>query len=119
MALDFSNISRDSLATLEQNQLIRMILSLYESNENFKKSSDEMISRKYDAKLEKLEMEINKMKQYTRLDTIEITRIEMGVEDEDIEGKTLEILKAADVKAGREYLTSMDLQAFHRKWEKK
>ena len=90
MALDFSNISRDSLATLEQNQLITMVMSLYEANENFKKSSDEIIAMKYDVKLEKLEREINQTKQYIRHDTIEITGIDMAVKDEEIGRKTLE-----------------------------
>ena len=97
MALDFSNISRDSLATLEQNQLITMVMSLYEANENFKKSSDAIIARKYDAKSEKLEREINKTKQYVRRDTIEITGIDMAVKDEEIEKETLEMLKVANV----------------------
>ena len=54
MALDFSNMPRDSLATLQRDQLIAMVLALHESNEKFKKSSDEMTSRKYNLKLEQL-----------------------------------------------------------------
>ena len=77
-----------------------------------------MTSRKYDLKLEKLEREMNKTKQYIRRDTIEIMGIGQDVQDDDIENKTLEILKVAKVKVGKKYPTAMDIQASHRKGRK-
>ena len=69
-----------------------------------------MTSRKYDLKLEQLEREMNKTKQYIRCGTIEITGIGQDVQDDDIENKTLEILKAAKVKVRKKYPTAMDIQ---------
>ena len=60
-----------------------------------------MTSRKYDLKLEQLEREMNKTEQYIRRDAIEITGIGQDVQDDEIENKTLETLKAASVKLGK------------------
>ena len=95
-----------------------MILALPESNEKLKKIFDEMTSRKYDLKLEQLEREMNKTKQYIRRETIEIIGIGQDVQDDDKENKTFEILKAANVKVGKKYPTAMDIQASHRKGRK-
>ena len=118
MALDFSNLSRDHLATIQHDQLVGMVLALHEANEKLKNSADEVVSRKYDRKLEQLEREINKTKQDIRRDTIEISGINNEVVDDDIENKTLEILKAANVKVGNKYPTAKDIQAAHRKGRK-
>ena len=98
MALDFSNMSRDSLATLQHDQLIAMVLALHESNEKLKKSSDKMTSRKYDLKLEQLQREMNKTKQHIMRDTITITGISQDVQCDDIEN---------NVKVGKKYATNI------------
>ena len=53
--LDINNMNQETLSTLETDQLVRMVLFLKEENEVLKKSTEEVISNKYDERLEKLE----------------------------------------------------------------
>ena len=113
--LDINNMNQETLSTLETDQLVRMVLFLKEENEVLKKSTEEVISKKYDERLEKLEREINRDRQYARQDTIEISGINPNVSDDDIEDECLKILKTAKVKIGTKFPTSQDIHAAHRK----
>ena len=118
MSLDLNNLSQESLVALESPQLIQMVLVLHEENLKLKKSSEENASKNYDLRLETLERELNMFKQYNRRDNIEIVGIDPVVRDEDIEEECIKILKAAKVKVGNKFPTTLDIQAAHRKGKK-
>ena len=71
-----------------------MILALKEENEILKKTTEETIAKKYDDRLERIEREINKDRQYWRRDTIEIAGIDPEIHDDDVEDECLKFLKA-------------------------
>ena len=112
---DISNISRESLASLETEQLIHLTLTLNEENEKLKKSTDESTLKKYDERLERLERELNLNKQYQRRDTIEISGVPQNIPDDCVEDEVIKILKAAKAKIGNRYPGSLDIHAAHRK----
>lgn len=118
MDLNIHNMNKESLAQMESDQLITIVLNLFEANEKLKQSSDDTISKAYDLRLEQLEREVNKFKQHSRRDTIEIAGIKQEVADEQIEEECLKILKAAKVKVANKFPASLDIQAAHRKGRK-
>ena len=118
MSLDLNNLSREQLVSLDSERLITMVLALYDANKTLKDSADDLTSRKYDLRLERLEREMNKTKQYIRRDSIEIMGMDVAIDDEDVEKKTWIILKAAQVKLEKKFATGYDIQASHRKGKK-
>ena len=78
----------------------------------------ELIANNYEKRLEQLEREVNKDKQYSRRDTCEIVGISNDVKDDDIEEECIKILKAAKAKVGNRYATTFDIHAAHRRGKK-
>ena len=70
---DIFNMNKESLAVLQPDQMITLVLALKEENEKFRRSSQEEMSKAYDERLEKVERELNLQKQYERRPSIEIT----------------------------------------------
>ena len=118
MSIDINNLTQSSLAGLNNEQLIGMVLVLHEENQKLQKIADEISSKNYDVRLEQLEREVNKDKQYSRRDTVEIVGINPEVKDEDIEDECIKILKAAKAKVGSKYPTTYEIHAAHRKNKK-
>ena len=118
MSLDLNNLSREQLVSLDSERLITMVLTLYDANKTLEDSADDLTSRKYDLRLERLEREMNKTKQYIRRDSIEIMGMDVAIDDEDVEKETLKILKAAQVKLEKKFATGYDIQTSHRKGKK-
>ena len=118
MSLDLNNLSREQLVSLDSERLITMALTLYDANKTLKDSADDLTSRKYDLRLERLEREMNKTKQYIRRDSIEIMGMDVAIDDEDVEKETLKILKAAQVKLEKKFAMGYDIQASHIKGKK-
>ena len=89
MSLDLNNLSREQLVSLDSERLITMVLALYDANKTLKDSADDLTSQKYDLRLERLEREMNKTKQYVRRDSIEIMGMDVDIDDEGVEKKRL------------------------------
>ena len=117
MSIDINNLNQDSLAILDNAELINMVLVMSGELNKLKKSERVDMSD-CEKRLEKLEREVNKDRQYSRRDSIEIAGISPDVKDEDIEEEVIKILKAAKAKAGNRYPTFFDIQAAHRKGRK-
>ena len=115
---DISNMNEESLSSLQSDQLVKIILALNKENENFKKTAEDIVAKRYDERLERLEREINKDKQYIRRETIEFSGISQDVGDDAIEDECLKILKAAKVKVGNRFPSTLDIHAAHRKGRK-
>ena len=112
---DISNMTIESLAQLQPDQVIQLTLSLKAENDELKKSANETVAARYDERLEKIEREINLTKQYIRRDTIEIAGVPSSVPDENVEAEVIKILKLAKAKAGNKQAGPYDIQAAHRK----
>ena len=115
---NISNMNEESLSSLQSDQLVKIILALNKENENFKKTAEDIVAKRYDERLERLEREINKDKQYIRRETIEFSGISQDVGDDAIEYECLKILKAAKVKVGNRFPSTLDIHAAHRKGRK-
>ena len=115
MSVDIENVTEESLAALNPEQLIRMVVVLHEENKKLQTNVNETVSKKYDERLERLEREVNKDKQYGRRDSIEIVGISPDVHDDNIENECINILKAAKVKVGNKFPSTLDIHAAHRK----
>ena len=76
---DIFNMNKESLAVLQPDQMITLVLALREENEKFRRSSQEEMSKAYDERLEKVERELNLQKQYERRSSIEITGIPLSL----------------------------------------
>lgn len=59
-----------------------MVLTLHNQNEHLKRSSDAVGASNYEKRLEQLEREVNKDRQYGRRDSCEIMGINEEVSDE-------------------------------------
>ena len=92
------SMNEQSLQALQNEQLVTLVLALRDENEKLKNSAEKMISRKYNKRLERIEIEINRDKQYSRHDTIEIAGIDEDVSYAKIEEECIKILKAAKLK---------------------
>ena len=114
---DINNMTQASLATLQADQLISLVLALREENVIFKHSAAEIAEKKYDEILVKLEREVNKDR-HLRRDTIEFVGISADIPDDKIEDECLGILKAARVKVGNKFPAAKDVDAAHRKGRK-
>ena len=115
---NFNEINAESLALLQPNQIIQLVLTLKEENQKLLSTATEEITKKYDERFERLERELNLQKQYERRSCIEITGIPKSVEDVDVEDAVLNVLKAAKVKVHNRLPTNFDIQAAHRKGKK-
>ena len=89
-------------------------MALHEQNGILKKSSDAIAASNYETRLETLEREVNKDKQYFRRDSLEIAGIDREVGDDEIENECLRILKTAKVKVGNRFPSTLDVHAAHR-----
>ena len=118
MDFNFKDVSAESLQRFDSENLIQMVLFLHDANDKLKKSTEEETEKNYDTKLEQLEKEMNKLKQYVRRDTVEISGIGMEVADINIEDECLKIFKAVKVKVSNRFPTNLDIQAAHRKDKK-
>ena len=72
MSIDIANLTQESLTALDRDKLVEMVITLHEQNELLKKSSNAVIASNYEKRLEALEREVNKDKQYARRETIGI-----------------------------------------------
>ena len=115
---DINNMTQASLASLQADQLITLVLALKEENEIFKQSAAKIAEKKYDERLVKLEREVNKDRQHLRRDTIEFAGISADIPGDKIEDECLGILKAAKVKVGNKFPAAKDVHAAHRKGRK-
>ena len=109
-SFDMNNISAETLSSLEMNKMIQLVLVLKKENNKLKYAK-----LNYEARLARLERELNINKQYQRRDTIEIAGIPNDVLDDEIEGECLKILKAAKAKVGSKFPNTLDIHAAHRK----
>lgn len=116
--INFNALNDEALQRLESDDLISIVKALNEENKKLKKSADKKITLEYEARLEKIEREMNKDRQYLRRDTIEISGIDDGIDDEEIEATCLKLLKFANVKVGTKTPTTNDIHAAHRKGKK-
>ena len=82
---NIQEMTQESLSALESQQLVTIVMALKEENDTLKKNTDIIISNKYDERLERLQKEINKDRQYLRRDSIEIVGISKDVVDDDIQ----------------------------------
>jgi hypothetical protein len=112
---DIHNMSAVSLAELDTQDIIKLVLALKEENKKLLADVNVGTAQKYDDRLEKLEREMNLTKQYIRRDCIEITGIPDSVEDNKIEDAVINVIKAAEAKVHNRYPSYMDIQAAHRK----
>ena len=115
---DINNMNEQSLQNLQNDQLVRLVIALRDQNAILKNSCEEAVSRKYDERLERIEREINRDKQYSRRDTVEIVGIDQNIADDRIEEECIKVLKAAKVKIGNKSASSMHIHAAHRKSNK-
>ena len=116
---DFENATEEELAALGPQQLANIIKKLCVENKTLKENVlDPNVAKQYDERLEKLEREVNKNKQYLRRESIEFVGIPANVKDEDIEAEVIDIMKAAKVKISRRDVTTLDIHAAHRKNKK-
>ena len=118
MSINIKDMSHESLTALDTQQLADMVLFLYKENETLKVNVDDTVLKKYELRLEQLEREVNKDKQYIRRETIELVGIDSSVPDDAIEEECIKILKVAKVKVGNRYPTTFDIHAAHRKGRK-
>ena len=116
--LDMNNMTEATLSSLHNDQLVKLVMALKEENDKFKLNSEETLSKKYDERLERLEREINKDRQYARRETIELVGIPDDVDDADVEAECINILKSAKVKVGNKFPSPLDIHAAHRKGRK-
>ena len=116
--IDFSNLTDDSLALMNNKDLILMVKTLYEENNKLKMQSDKKIAELYEERLTNLEREVNKDKQYARRDSIEIVGIDESTPDEEIENNVIKILKSAQAKVGSKLPGALEIHAAHRKNKK-
>lgn len=113
---DFANATEEELAALGVQQLATIIKKLCVENQTLKENViDPAVAKGYDERLEKLEREVNKNKQYLRRDTVEFVGIPADVTDENIESEVINIMKVAKVKISRRDVTALDIHAAHRK----
>ena len=117
-AFNITNMNETTLASLQPDQMIRIVMTLKEENDKFRMLSEEVAVKKYDERLERLERELNLTKQYERRNTIEISGIPLTVADNDVENEVLRILKVAKAKVGSKLPGQFDIQAAHRKGRK-
>ena len=97
LTLDINNMNEQSLSAQPSEELIKMVLVLKDENEILKRSVDTNIAKGYEERLEFLEREINKDKQYARRDSVEIMGIGRDVDGAHIEDERINILNAAKV----------------------
>ena len=117
-SFDINNITAETLAALNLQQIIRVALTLKEENQKLLVHANDDLAKKYDERLERLERELNLQKQYERRTCIEITGIPDTVPDEEIENSVINVMKAAGVKIHNRDATYFDIQAAHRKGKK-
>ena len=113
MSIDISNLTKESLAALDTTQLINMVLVMGGEIKTLKNSTTIDLTE-CEKRLEALEREVNKDKQYLRRDTIEVVGIPSDVTDEEIEDEVIKVLKAAKVKLGNKFPNAFDINAAHR-----
>ena len=113
--INFETATEEELAALGPQQLANIIMKLCVENKQLKQSVDPEVAKRYDERLENLEREVNKNKQYLRRESIEFVGILANVRDEDIETEVINIMKAAKVKLSRRDVTTLDIHAAHRK----
>lgn len=111
---DINNMTQESLAELNSEQIVKLVLSLKDENDKLRSSAEEVIALKYEERLEKIEREINLSNQYSRRDSIEISGVPMSVPDADVEKEVIKILKTAKAKMGGKFPVAHDIQASHR-----
>ena len=116
--IDLENATEEELAALGPQQLANIIMKLCVENKQLKQNVDPEVAKRYDQRLENLEREVNKNKQYLRRESIEFVGISTNVKDEDIETEVIKIMKAAKVKISRREVTTLDIHAAHRKNQK-
>ena len=107
-----------SLALLDNKDLIHIVKTLFEENNKLKINSDRKMAEMYEQRLTNLEREVNKDKQYTRRDSIEIVGIDKNIPDEEIENTVIKILKSAQAKVGSKLPGALEINAAHRKNKK-
>ena len=101
--------STRNLLALNKQQLIQLIMLLEEENINLKKYNDFMMETSL--KIEGLERRLNIHEQYNRRESIEI---DMGIKQEGLDDKVIEIYAAAEVTLYERLLTKHDIVACNR-----
>ena len=110
-----NNMTSESLSNMDPNQVIQLVLDLKKENDMLKKSCEEVLSKQYDERLEKIEREINLNSQYLRKDTIEISGIPSNISEDNVETEVIKILKLAKAKVGNKFPGIFEIRAAHRK----
>ena len=93
----------DTLASLEEQQLIQMVLSL---SSTFKQMQEDC-SKAIDLRLCNLERKFNMSQPYLRRDSVEISGIPSNILDGQIEDEVIEVFRDAKVTVNRQPIKSL------------
>ena len=105
-----TNMTRETVSSLQLEHMSYLVLALQEENEKLCKPSEQVIIKRYDEHLERLERDLYLNKQYQRRD---ISGVPMSVPGANIE--VINIFKTANVKVRSKSPGAVDIQAVRRK----